>query len=101
MISSGVPIRNGLPSRRSIRRSQYWLANYSLGFSKKEWDAVVIHPSVAEPGKAEPDRDDLVRKLVAAHDLSLIDREKGDERNAGEILGAWVKEQAAVQRVEN
>ena len=75
-------------------RSQYWLVNYSLGFGKKEWDAVVIHPSVAEPGKADPERDDLVRKLVAAHDLSLIDRKEGDDREAGEILREWLEKQA-------
>ena len=81
-------------------RSQYWLANYSLGFSKKEWDAVVIHPSVAEPSGVDVERDELVRKLVAAHDLSLIDRSKGDGREAGEILREWVKEQAQSAKID-
>jgi lysophospholipase L1-like esterase len=86
--------------RNAWIRSHYWLMNYSLGFSKKEWDAVVIHPSVAEPDGDKLKRDDLVRKLVAAHDLSLVDREKGDDRGAGEILRQWVKEQAQNGKVE-
>ncbi len=68
-------------------RSQYWLVNYSLGFGAKEWDTVVIHPSVNEPKAGE--RDDLERRLVAAHDLSLIDRKAGDQRDAAMILRDW------------
>ena len=79
-------------------RSQYWLANYSLAFGKKEWDAVVIHPSVAEPGDEDQERDEILRKLVAAHDLSLIDRKDGDDREAREIFREWVIEQAEAAR---
>ncbi len=86
------------PDRDSFIYDQYWLANYALSFGAREWDVVVIHPSVFEGVATEGEgaRDDLLRTLTAAHDLSLIDREAGDNRGAGEILKAWVAAQSEI-----
>ena len=77
--------------------TRYWIVNYSLSFSAATWDLVVVHPSVFDDPAAmragDVEYDDLLRKLTAAHDVHLIDREKGDERSAEEIFGAWVKRQ--------
>ena len=60
--------------------------NWTLSFGSQEWDCVVIHPSVADPDHADAPPDDLVRQLVRAQDLSLIDRRSDDHRTAQEIL---------------
>lgn len=80
--------------RNAWIRSQYWLLNYSLGFGKKEWDAVAIHPAVSDPAGNEPKRDELLRKVVAAHDINLIDRTEGDYRKPEVVLREWLKAQA-------
>lgn len=54
---------------------------------------MVIHPAVAEPGSRDPENDELIRTLTAAHDLPLIDRAPDDKRSAGELLDAWLKSQ--------
>lgn len=79
--------------REQFIRSYHWTACYSLSFGKKEWDCVVVHPSVFEPDSPDPETDELIRKLVAAHDLSLIDRAADDHREAGAILADWLKRQ--------
>jgi lysophospholipase L1-like esterase len=74
-------------------RSYHWTACYSLSFGRSEWDCVVVHPSVFEPDSPDPETDDLIRQIVASHDLTLIDRPAGDRRGVGEILAEWLKRQ--------
>ncbi len=73
--------------------TQYWIANFSLSFGKKEWDTVVIHPSVMKPAipKGEEKNDELIRTLTGAHDMHLIDRKPGDDRNGEEIFNEWMQ----------
>lgn len=68
--------------------------NWSLNFGAGGWDCVVVHPSVVSPEPA-PDalRDALIRTLVNAQDLSLIDRPAGDDRPAAEIIRTWLHRQ--------
>lgn len=65
-----------------------WIMNWSLSFGHKEWECLVIHPDVADPEHPDKDFDALVRKLVRAQDLQLIDRQTGDKRPAAEIVDA-------------
>lgn len=86
-----VPRSATAANREEFIDSVYWMTNYSLSFGKAEWDCVVIHPSVIDSKKME--NDNLIRKLTANHDLTLIDRAPGDKRDAGAILFDWVKNQ--------
>ncbi len=76
---------------------RYWIVNYSLSFGAAAWDLVVVHPSVFDDASAmradDAEYDDLLRKLTAAHDVTLIDRKDGDERSAEEIFGEWMNGQ--------
>lgn len=51
---------------------------------------MVVHPSVAMPEESSP-RDELVRRLVKAQDLHLIDRPKADNSSAETILTRWIE----------
>ncbi len=84
-----IPRDAAAASREEFVHSAFWLANYSLSFGESEWDCVVVHPSVIDTEAGE--HDDLIRELVANHDLHLIDRAQGDARPAGEILAEWLK----------
>lgn len=68
-----------------------WIANWSLSFGRQEWDCVIIHPSVADPDGADPEKDELIRTLAAAADLALIDRKPGDRSSAAEIFAKWLR----------
>ncbi len=74
-----------------------WLMNWSLNFGPPTWDCVVVHPAVFETADAGT-RDDLVRRLVGAQDLSLIDRPAGNKATAAEIFAQWIQQQWAERR---
>jgi len=78
-------------------KSYAWVMNWSLHFSTNQWDCIVIHPSVLEPGQAADSFDRLVRKLVAAQDLSLVDRGRRDGRSAEKIIQDWLTGQGVGQ----
>ena len=68
--------------------------NSSLSFGAGGWDCVVVHPAVFEPDPSPDDgRDALVRKLVGAQDLPLIDRRPEEKRPAKELLRDWLRRQ--------
>ncbi len=73
--------------------SYAWIMNHSLSFSHQQWDCVVVHPSVTAAAADNPPsmaHDRLVRQLVAAQDLGLIDRSVGSRAAPSEILGDWL-----------
>lgn len=78
-------------------KSYAWVMNWSLHFSTNQWDCIVIHPSVLEPGQAADSFDQLVRQLVEAQDLSLVDRGKRDNRSAEKIIQDWLAGQGVGQ----
>ncbi len=65
-----------------------WIMNWSLSFGHQEWDCIVVHPSVLDP-TADLSGASLIRGLVHAQHLALIDRKSGDVSNAETILRAW------------
>ncbi|WP_406695937.1 GDSL-type esterase/lipase family protein [Singulisphaera sp. Ch08] len=75
----------------SLIHDYAWLMNWSLNFGAGGWDCIVVHPSVISPDPAG-EHDDLIRQLVRAQDLPLIDRRPGDDRPATEILRAWLSQ---------
>lgn len=69
-------------------RSYTWILNWSLSFGHQEWDCVVVHPAVAAPN-VEGRRDQLIRRLVWAQHLDLIDRDSRDPSEAQAIFKNW------------
>ncbi len=66
-------------------RSYSWIMNWSLSFGLQEWDCLVVHPSVVSPSSPDPHHE-LIRKLVKAQDLTLLDRPKGNTSSAEKLF---------------
>lgn len=77
-------------------RSYSWIMNWSLSFGLAEWDCAVVHPSVTASEESSP-RDELVRRLVKAQDLHLIDRLKADNASVETILTRWIETSATAR----
>ncbi|MBI1314096.1 hypothetical protein GC176_22600 [bacterium] len=77
----------------SFAGSYAWVMNWSLNFGSPTWDCIVAHPSLFDSGTADKAQDDLVRRLVHAQDLTLIDREAGSTADAATILQDWLQRQ--------
>lgn len=60
--------------------------NWSLNFSPPTWDVVVVHPDVWEPLEMPDDHDALIRRMVQAKDLPLVDRPAGDKAAPVDLL---------------
>lgn len=89
LVVIAVPREAAYASEEEFIKAYTWIQNWSLSFGRQEWDCVVIHPSVIAPKASGQNRDDLIRKLVSAHDLHLIDRQDGDGRPGQEIVRSW------------
>ncbi len=87
-----IPREAVAPSDEQFIRSTSWIMNWSLSFGLQEWDVVAIHPAVAEPATTFP-RDDLIRQLVHAQDIDLIDRAVGDTHTGTAVLTDWFRTQ--------
>ena len=72
-----------------------WIMNWSLSFGHQEWDCIVVHPSVVD-SNADSTQASMVRRLVRAQHLAMIDRPIGDAADAETIVRAWF--QAQLQR---
>lgn len=66
-------------------RAYSWIMNWSLSFGHQEWDCLVVHPSVLTTESKEL-RADLIRQLVRAQDLTLVDRKANDLSTAETIF---------------
>ena len=88
-----VPRSATAPSREEFIRSFAWVMNWSLSFGRQEWDCVVIHPDVMDPQGSVDTSDDLIRQLVDAQDLPLIDRPKQSTTDAVTIFCDWLDRQ--------
>lgn len=92
LVVLAVPRTATADSDEQFVKSYSWVMNWSLSFGHQEWDCFVVHPSVVAPGPIAP-RDDLVRQLVKAQHLSLVDRKSGDDASAEDLLAKWLAEQ--------
>jgi hypothetical protein len=93
LVVIAVPRATKFDGGESFIHSYSWIMNWSLSFGQQEWDCVVVHPSLVDPAGADAAQDALVPRLVAAQDLTLIDRRPGDVRAAEAILAEWLKRQ--------
>ena len=85
LVILAVPAGLTAASEEEFFRAYSWLMNWSLSFGHQEWDCLVVHPSVVTPGTPDP-RDELIRRLVKAQELTLIDRTTGDAASAEAIF---------------
>lgn len=93
LVLIAVPRSATAKSTEQFIHSYAWVMNYSLSFGLQQWDCVVMHPSVADVENVDERTDNLVRQLVGAQDLHLIDRAKNDRGRAEQILAKWLREQ--------
>lgn len=93
LVLVAVPRGADADSPEAFIRSYAWIMNWSLSFGTQEWDCVIVHPAVVDPDHVDGKQDALVRQLVAAQDLTLIDRRESDKRPAGQILTEWLTQQ--------
>jgi hypothetical protein len=89
LVLVAVPGSAHAESDEAFVRSYAWIMNWSINFGP--WDCVVVHPSVTDPAVTAGGRDDLIRRLVRAQDLTLIDRPSGNHQDAAGILADWLK----------
>lgn len=90
LVIIAVPSAVNAAADEEFVRSYSWIMNWSLSFGQQEWDCLVVHPSVTAPGTPHP-RAALIRQLVKAQDLKLIDRAAGDDRSAESIFAAAIR----------
>ena len=96
LVLLAVPRTAAADPDEAFASSYAWVMNWSLNFGPPTWDVVVVHPSVtAASAKVEP-RDDLIRRLVSAQDLPLIDRSPVSVLTPRELLQEWLGRQTAV-----
>lgn len=73
-----------------------WILNHSLAFGRQQWDVVVVAPSVLG-GKLTADagaREEFIRRMTRAQDLTLIVRPPALEDTPGEeLLLRWLRAQ--------
>ncbi len=92
LVVVAIPRGARAASEEEFIRSFTWTLNWSLSFGTQEWDCIVVHPDVVDPQGGDSDRDELIRRLVRAQDLTLVDREDSDADPA-EILLGWLEAQ--------
>lgn len=72
-----------------VIHSVSWIMNWSLDFGRSSWDCAVVHPQLLsrEAGSAgSGEWSELLRQLVQAQDLQLLDREPGSTATAEQLL---------------
>ena len=69
-----------------------WIMNWSLSFGHQEWDCIVVHPSVVD-SNADSAQASMIRRLVRAQHLAMIDRPTGDAADAETVVRAWFQSQ--------
>ena len=93
LVLIAIPQSAVAESDETFASSYAWTMNWSLNFGPPTWDCVVIHPSVADTTANLRPRDDLVRQLVAAQDLHLVDRKTGDVAEPVKLIEAWLTDE--------
>ncbi len=91
LVLIAVPRSASAKDREEFIRTQMWIASNSLSQAKRAWDVVIVHPDVFEPLDVDEENDALIRAIVPAQDLPLIDRAPGDEREAAAIVAEWLE----------
>jgi lysophospholipase L1-like esterase len=95
LVVVAVPDSATADTDEAFAGSYAWTMNWSLNFGPPTWDCVVIHPSVTDTDAKSRRRDDLIRRLVAAQDLHLIDRKPGDTTDPAKLIETWLARKLA------
>ena len=90
LVVLAVPRSAAAADAEAFAKSYAWVMNWSLNFGSPTWDCIVVHPAVADPAAGEHDA--LVRQLVQAQDLLLVDRPAESTAEAAEILRNWLRQ---------
>ncbi len=93
LVLLSIPRSAASDSPEAFIRSFAWIMNWSLSFGAQEWDCVVVHPSLVDPDHPDAEHDPLIRRLVRAQDLTLVDRPANDLRSADQLLTEWFRNQ--------
>ncbi len=89
LVVLAVPREAEAAADEAFVKSYSWIMNWSLSFGQQEWDCLVVHPAVANPDASHP-RDDLVRRLVKAQHLHLLDRNAVDRSAVSQKLDTFL-----------
>lgn len=89
-----IPVNAELPDFEQKVHSISWLMNWSLDFGTGGWDCVVVHPAVIDPQQATEASQDcsLIRELVHAQDLPLIDRADSGTQPMEDLIADWFRQ---------
>lgn len=90
-----IPADTTVENEEQLIDSVSWILNGSLSFGRQEWDCVVVDPAVLNPAAATASHSNMIRRLVAAQHLELIDRNADDISSAEEIIARWFNGQRA------
>lgn len=77
--------RPELPEEQLIH-SVSWIMNWSLDFGRSSWDCVVVHPQLLNEQVADEEWSRLLRQLVNAQDLQLLDRPAGGAGTTDQLM---------------
>jgi hypothetical protein len=99
LVIVAVPTEADAPSPDAFVVSYSWVLNWSLSFASQQWDVIAIPPSTFQTSLSdkERERDQLIRRLIAAQDLSMVTRSRNDTRPLRELLVRWLLDQARVR----
>ena len=91
LVIIAVPSGLTAATEEEFFRSYSWIMNWSLSFGHQEWDCLVVHPRVVTLDSPDP-RFELIRRLVKAQELTLIDRATGDAATIEAIFNKALKQ---------
>lgn len=91
LVVIAVPASAEAKSTEHSIRSFSWVLNRSLSFGYREWDCIGIPPGVAERHLLGTARDQLIRRLIRAQDLPLIDVGTDKEIPARALVENWLR----------
>lgn len=91
LVIIAVPAESTAATDEEFVRSYSWIMNWSLSFGIQEWDCMVVHPDVSNSERPS-ERSALIRQLIKAQDLTLIDRPTGNASSPSEIIAESLKQ---------
>lgn len=99
LVIVAVPADVEAASEQAFIVSYAWVLNWSLSFSHQEWDVIAMPPATFQTKLSDKDRqrDELIRRLIAAQDMSMVPRQADDARPLQEVLAGWLREQTRIK----
>jgi hypothetical protein len=94
LVIVAVPVAADASTTEAFIASYSWVLNWSLSFATQQWDVIAAPPSTFQPALSDKERqrDGLIRRLIAAQDLSMVTRPRNDARPLHELLSRLLRE---------